>query len=644
MADITTNILQIGSDNLVLQDADAQAKLATNTQKIAVLEEDMSSKAEIDGYYEDMTVGDSEQLVASQYVEDSVPYNFRTTGGSADVGNREYVDSIVGGTVAWNQLLSGIREDSTAQGLTFVGSGTFTSTITGTGTGGIARVSKDTSINFVEGHKYFASWDDSTLPNGTLIVFGNNQSRGFVNCNGKTASVGVCAESNSLYLGLQTVAAEYNNTLTISLHDLTQMFGSTIADYIYSLEQATAGAGVAWFRKLFPKDYYEYNAGELLSVSGLASHDTVGFNQWDEEWELGYWNNGIKTAVGTNICSANKILINPNTTYYIKTPSQIYYTFYDSEGNFLPITGYDEQGRLSMDSSGLVTTPSGAHFMTFNMGSIYGTTYKNDICINLSWSGWRNGEYEPYQKHSYPLDSDLVLRGIPKLDASNSLYYDGDTYESDGTVTRKYGVVDLGTLAWTRHADGCFYADIPTKTQISEDVNLICGKYIAYTQNASGVYDAFSYTPDKTITGIQRTTPGANSWVYVKDTSYTDVETFKTAMSGVMLVYELATPTTETAEPYQHIQVCDDFGTEEYVNTSIVPVGHNTRYPANLRDKLQHLPDLADDDGYYMIGQSNKQMHLELFRIPKAPTADGTYTLKATVSGGTPTYTWEAQA
>ena len=81
---------------------------------------------------------------------------------------------------------------------------------------------------------------------------------------------------------------------------------------------------------------------------------------------------------------------------------------------------------------------------------------------------------------------------------------------------------------------------------------------------------------------------------------------------------------------------------EEYVSTSIVPVGHNTRYPANLRDKLQHLPDLADDDGYYMIGQSNKQMHLELFRIPKAPTTDGTYTLKATVSGGTPTYTWEA--
>ena len=32
------------------------------------------------------------------------------------------------------------------------------------------------------------------------------------------------------------------------------------------------------------------------------------------------------------------------------------------------------------------------------------------------------------------------------------------------------------------------------------------------------------------------------------------------------------------------------------------------------------------------------------FRIPKAPTTTGTYILKVTVSGGTPTYTWESEA
>jgi hypothetical protein len=47
--------------------------------------------------------------------------------------------------------------------------------------------------------------------------------------------------------------------------------------------------------------------------------------------------------------------------------------------------------------------------------------------------------YEPYHINSYPLDSDLELRGIPKL-SNGSLYYDGDVYESSGAVTRVYGI------------------------------------------------------------------------------------------------------------------------------------------------------------------------------------------------------------
>ena len=45
----------------------------------------LSTKAEIDGYYDGMTVGDAEQLVSTVYVEDSAPYNFRTAGGDTDI-------------------------------------------------------------------------------------------------------------------------------------------------------------------------------------------------------------------------------------------------------------------------------------------------------------------------------------------------------------------------------------------------------------------------------------------------------------------------------------------------------------------------------------------------------------------------------
>ena len=51
-----------------------------------------------------MTVGSAEQFISSVTTEDKVPYNFRPSGGSTDIGNRE-TDMVVGGTIAWNQLV-----------------------------------------------------------------------------------------------------------------------------------------------------------------------------------------------------------------------------------------------------------------------------------------------------------------------------------------------------------------------------------------------------------------------------------------------------------------------------------------------------------------------------------------------------------
>lgn len=579
-----------------------------------------------DGYYEEMTVGDAEQLVATQFVEDNEPYMFRPTGGSSDVGNRAYIDKIVGGTVAWNQLIKQRESPLTSNGVTSTYNTDGTVTLSGTVTSSYAETYS--TINLVADHVYLYS--------NIILANPNNISFLLQPLNLPIVSPVVKNTSNSsrTNYGISRVTSGTDLTgikFKANFFDLTQMFGSTIADYIYSLEQSQAGAGVAWFKKLFPKDYYPYNAGELLSVEGLQSHDTVGFNQWDEEWEVGYLgysssNEGQPIPMQNNtIRSKNFIKVLPNTSYYFKYPiAEVHYVWeYDENKNALR-----HHQLLASGNNNPFTTPSDCHYIKFACEPAYGSTYNHDICINLSWSGYRNGEYEPYEKHSYPLDSSLTLRGIPKLDASNNLYYDGDEYTSDGTVKRKYGIVDLGSLDWEYNRDYSFmFCRVSGKK--SGHANLLCQRYNldpmgVWTQGIDGVYGGNDQ----------------NNIIYIKDSNFTEPLTFKEAMNGVMLVYELATPTTETAEPFQHIQIVDDFGTEEFVSTGIVPVGHKTRYPANLRDKLQHLPDLAEDDGYYMIGQSNKQMHLEPFRIPKAPTTDGTYVLKAAVSGGTPTYVW----
>ena len=58
----------------------------------------------------------------------------------------------------------------------------------------------------------------------------------------------------------------------------------------------------------------------------------------------------------------------------------------------------------------------------------------------------------------------------------------------------------------------------------------------------------------------------------------TTEEQMKSALDGTTIVYELATPTTETATPYTNPQIVSKYGTLEYVTNSIVPVGHKTTY------------------------------------------------------------------
>lgn len=503
---------------------------------------------------------------------DTTPYSFKAVG---DVYGDRLEDKIVGGTVAWNQMGKELNATNwiAESGVTVSFEDDVMVVSSTTANNGAASVTYPT---FKNGNKYLVTSKVKTETDLDDVIVGAVSSTGV----SKPKSVQAGQWVDNSYIAQSVVDGtkrlycyarntQYSNLRVkdVMVFDLTQMFGSTIADYIYSLEQATAGAGVAWFKKLFPKDYYAYNAGELLSVGGLQSHDTVGFNQWDEEWELGI----ISPTTGGDETASNRIRSKgynrcvPHTDYYIIDPvdnSNIRLIYYNADKVFIGESGWK--------GNQIITTPSNAYYFRFYCGAAYGTTYNHDICINLS-NPSRNGEYEPYEKHSYPLDSSLTLRGIPKLDASNNLYYDGDEYTSDGKVKRKYGVVDLGTLTWTYVSAGTrFSAKLPEIKTVADNntkANIVCPLYVTGTPN-----DTWN-SKDKVISA------NINSHVIlVRDTAYTDATAFKSAMSGVMLVYELATPTTETATPYTNPQIVSKYGTLEYVTNSIVPVGHKTTY------------------------------------------------------------------
>ena len=392
------------------------------------------------------------------------------------------------------------------------------------------------------------------------------------------------------------------------LFDLTAMFGSTIADYLYTLESGTAGAGVAKLKSwgFCTKTYYTYDTGSLLSVKTTA-HKEYGFNAYNPD-------TGKAKVVGGQV-------------YQITGT----YTALSLNGTSIPP---DASGYFTPSESGELTVTGGNSTTT---------------CIHLKWDGERDGEWEPYFENTCALD-DVELRGIPKLDSSNNLYYDGDSYKADGTVSRRFAIVNLGEKTWTeismsngRKGYKIPFSDLAgtpfgTLNNTWCDSILSNGKYYEIRQSES-TWPAGSY-----VFSQSNGTFGASMLGFVTDGTYADAAAFKASMENVYLVYELATPATESAAPYQESQICNDFGTEEFVDERSLPMpaGHSAFYQNNLRAKLEMAPASPDGNGDYIVRQTNglnEYIPLEK-ELPSKPTATGAYTLKCVVAGGVSALTW----
>ena len=542
----------------------------------------LDEKANVDGYYDTLTAGNAEQLVSTVGVEDMVPYNFRTSGGSADIGDRE-VDEVIGGTLAWNQM---VPTSATATTHYDVGATIVNGVCTYSGTAS-ATSSLRTAITIgtsIPGHIYLAEINDLSIgeTNTGNIVIAKTYDP-IAGIAGPYAKAGIYKEgSTAQTIRIASMELQsgdvYDATFTPQVFDLTLMFGFDIADFINSLETATAGAGVAWFRKLFPNNYYAYDAGTLRSVN-VSAHKMVGFNAYNHTIGMAKLVGGMNyqiTGAYTALSYSTGETIEP-----------------DGSGYFVPTLS----GTLTVTGGNATTT-----------------------CVHLVWDGERDGEWEEYTENSYPLDDSLELRGLAKLNSNNELYFDGDTYESDGTVTVKFHKpIDLSALTWTYHSNGegsdyktpCFTSSKPAtpySPTTQSIITIVCSKYVSSTNRVlSSIKNA---TLDKRILWDT-----SNNRFCIFDSDYSDAESLTTALSGHYATYKVVSTgyVTNTAEPYQNPQIVDDFGTEEYVDASVaagtrdvsIPVGHDTHYQANLRAKLEMAPDSPDGDGDYLVRQTD---------------------------------------
>lgn len=343
--------------------------------------------------------------------------------------------------------------------------------------------------------------------------------------------------------------------------DLTRMFGA-------GREPAT----VEEFERLFPLPYYEYEAGMLVSFNSTGI-ETIGRNLWDEQWEAGTYDsqNGNKldnpTYAAGKIRNKNYISVFPSTTYYVNNANFMYWE-YDESKRYIQYSS--SSGKTP--TNGVFTTGKNCYYINFR---VTGTTYNNDICISLSDLAF-NGNYEPYKKATIPLDvssmtydngaDDVFPFGVGSAgDVYDELIVDEDGYARRGI--RRRAQVDLGMLNWTYSANYAYFTH--NLTVMRGGGAMLCAKY----NSIPGISDAAMATAaNGTINN------GNGTWLKIKDTAYSTAAAFKSAMNGVILCYELATPETYTLD------------TPIYVGSDFYKGGIQRVLPENEYDTIYTSP------------------------------------------------------
>lgn len=582
----------------------------------------LSQVAQKDGYYGGLVAGRSENLIDAKGVGALQSFIRRQSGGGTAIADdgAGIIQEVRGKSLVWNQLL----DENTAfdkNGGTLTQDG---DVVTFTASGHGQQAYK--YINSVISHKYasFVTFKKySTDANVALRSFGTNtngkattdwQKVGVINTASTTSnSVGVIDNSVSDFDSIQI-----KNLMCI---DLTLMFGA-------GNEPST----VEEFEAMFPKSYYPYTSGQIINLTTNAL-ETVGFNQWDEEWEIGSINasTGEKEASNINIRSKNYIPVEPGSTYYVNIGSgdlltKLRVRCYDAAKNYL---GADITYTPRNEN---IVIASNCYYILFYAFQQYGTTYKGDICINLSDES-RNGTYEPYRREiralnvsrnltpepydpnkTYAVDKgvlkdnkiyqcktailtpeawdaskwNLVREAMVGEGCSAGSAYDSYT-KTKGAL--RLGVVDLGSLNWTILSNYPYFlstekigAAIPSATTVK--ANILCSKYIAIKNTA------FNDGTDKSIS------INSNGYIGVYDSAYSNAATFKAAMSGVYLVYELATPIEFDLDgDWNNVYRVANDGTEEIVptedaqgNPTTTPLVAVIKYNQDFTQTIVNLP------------------------------------------------------
>lgn len=433
---------------------------------------------------------------------------------------------------------------STTLGVKFTNNSDGTFTINGTNDGtdySNYPITNESSLtnDWLKGHKYLFYFSDKTDLNYYAVIGGSTSKIEYTEL-GNTAtgrsplwkilsptdnSIG----GNSWYiLRVKQNATCTNELASPQVFDLTAMYG-------FGKEPTT----VEQFKKDYPQFFDEKLDGIWnVRISGIS---TTGKNLFDID-SVSFFtkvSNGeykSNTYIGiypdyvlwTPVDGTKQITISG----YVKCPVDKNYRFAVLYEDGTEVSSYMSSTGDYLYNSYTSDTSKKIKYVYLHYTSGSNEVYIKDVQIE---EGSTATAYEPYQENKIDLLSTQTLNGIngandyiEVIDKGNGLY--------DLKKTQNIASVDMGSLGFDADGNnfvtGAISSDIKTPVNDNTVGNYICQKYVNCALDKSFVNGDF----------------GVNSsgYLYFRDSAYTTVSDFQTAVTGTMFYYQLKTPVVTT--------------------------------------------------------------------------------------------------
>lgn len=499
-------------------------------------------------------------------------------------GNAKITD-IKGNTLVWNQQLNDTGSTTTSNGITFTKNADGSITLNGT-----ATAQADYTFgrfDYINGHKYLING----IPSGATV----DGYRAFLFSSNETSNRIITATRDDWF----TPRIRVSNGVTVSnvvfrlnIFDLTKM----------GLDSITS---VGEFTSLFPS-YYAYNQGSLLSFNGNGIK-TVGKNIYSFESAsvtasgITLENNGDGTyrLHGTatslqdfRIRTGNQSLPLKKGTYKfsgIENGSASTYRMYANYHEDGVSTKYvsidDGVGTFTLTDDGICVL-----FLRVYAGATIDVSFKPMLTFDYV----TDQTFEPYTSSTLSLP---ISTYFPNgMDGVGTDYDELTNTKATTRMTR----VDLGSLSWGYSTSAQRFYSLNFANNVKNNnantlANANCAEY------TNGIWNEVQGDTTKDMVFSI-----SESNLLVRDKRYTTASAFKTAVSGVYLVYPLATP-IETS--FTTASLVTENGEVALANENGVLVGKcniDISAESGFHDAKIKLAD-ADGECY-----SNKiQLHIE---------------------------------